>query len=74
MEKPSVPGALKLAAVIAFANPFYSILLVALAALLTVLSIAMAPLLLLAWPAVMSLMGQHSLKMFVEQAAARGVK
>ena len=71
MEHPSVKEALKMTAVLAFANPFYSIAFLVLAALLTGISIAVAPLLLLAWPAVMSLMGQHSLKMFVEQAAAR---
>jgi len=72
MEQPVVSGALKIAAVMAFANPFYSIVLLVLAALLTGLSIGLVILLLVAWPAVMSLMGQHSLKMFVEQAAAKG--
>jgi hypothetical protein len=68
LQQPTVVAALRTAVVLAFANPFFSILLVALAALLTGLSVVLAILLILAWPALMILMGEHSLKLFVERA------
>jgi uncharacterized membrane protein YesL len=69
MKEPSVVGAIKMALMMAFANPLFSVLLVVIAALLTGLSVVLAILVLLAWPAIMLLLGSHSLKLVVERAA-----
>jgi uncharacterized membrane protein YesL len=69
MKEPSVLGAIKMALMMAFANPLFSVLIVVIAALLTGLSIVLAVLVVLAWPAIMLLLGSHSLKLVVERAA-----
>jgi uncharacterized membrane protein YesL len=69
MKEPSVIGAIKMALMMAFANPLFSVLLVIIAALLTGVSIVLAVLVVLAWPAMMLLLGSHSLKLVVERAA-----
>ena len=69
MKEPSVVGAIKMALMMAFANPLFSVLLVIIAALLTGLSIVLAVLVVLAWPAMILLLGSHSLKLVVERAA-----
>jgi hypothetical protein len=66
LQEPKVLSTLRTAIAVAFANPLFSILIVILAVVLTGLSIALAILLVLAWPAVMALLGEHSLKLFVE--------
>lgn len=68
MKEPSVMGALKMAAMMAFANPLFSLIIVIVAALLTGLSIVLAVLVLLAWPSILMLLGAHSLKLMVELA------
>jgi len=68
MKAPSVLGAVKMAAVMAFANPLFSVLIVVIAALLTGLSVVLAILVLIAWPGLMLLLGSHSLKLMVEMA------
>jgi uncharacterized membrane protein YesL len=69
MKEPSVVGAIKMALMMAFANPLFSVLLVVIAALLTGLSVVLAVLVVLIWPAMMLLLGSHSLKLVVERAA-----
>jgi len=71
LEVPSISGALRIAAAMVLANPFFSIMLLVLAAILTGVSIALAITLFAAWPAVMALLGEHSVKLFVEQAAQK---
>jgi hypothetical protein len=71
LETPSIPGALRLAAAMTLTSPFFSLLLLLLAAVLTGVSIALAVTLFAAWPAVMILIGEHSVKRLVEQAAQR---
>jgi uncharacterized membrane protein YesL len=66
LQEPKVVSTLRTAIAMAFANPLFSILIVILAVALTGLSVALAILLVLAWPAVMALLGEHSLKLFVE--------
>lgn len=68
MKEPSVLGAVKMAAMMAFANPLFSVLLVVIAGLLTGLNVVLAILVLIAWPALMMLLGSHSLKLVVELA------
>ncbi len=68
LKEPAVGTALKTAAVLALANPLYSALLILLAIVLTAVSIALAVLLPLAWPAVIALLGEHSLMLFVERS------
>jgi hypothetical protein len=71
LEAPSVSGALRMAAGMVLANPFFSIVLLVLASILSGLGIALAITLFAAWPAVMALLGEHSVKLFVEQAAQK---
>ncbi len=68
MKEPSVLGALKMALMMAFANPLFSVLIVVIAALLTGLSVVLAILVLIAWPSIVILLGTHSLKLVVEMA------
>jgi hypothetical protein len=60
-----------MAAAVALANPFFSILLLILAAILSGISIALAITLFAAWPALMTLLGEHSVKLIVDQAAQK---
>lgn len=67
LKEPTIIGTLRTAIAMTFANPVFSVILVVIAAALTGLSIALPILLLLAWPALMTLLGEHSLKLFVER-------
>jgi uncharacterized membrane protein YesL len=67
LKEPSVWATLRTAVALTFANPFFSLILVVVGVALTVLSVVLAILLLLAWPAVIILMGEHGLKLFVER-------
>lgn len=71
MEAPSVSGALRMAAAMALASPIYSLLLLAMAAVLTGISVVLAVTLFVAWPAVMILLGEHSVRLFVERATRK---
>jgi uncharacterized membrane protein YesL len=68
---PTVLGALRLAAVMTLANPLFSLVLLLLAVLITGISAVLVVPILAAWPAVIVLMGEQSVKLFVEQAAQR---
>jgi len=68
MKEPSVLGAIKMALMMAFANPLFSALVVVIAALLTGISVVLAILVLILWPTVVLMMGAHSLKLVVEMA------
>lgn len=71
LSLPTISGALRMAAAMALANPLFSILLLVLAAILTGISVALAVTLFAAWPAVMILLGEHSVRLFVERAAQK---
>jgi uncharacterized membrane protein YesL len=71
LEVPTLSGTLRMAAAMALANPLFSILLLVLAAVLTGISVVLAVTLFAAWPAVMILLGEHSVKLIVEQAAQK---
>jgi hypothetical protein len=71
MEKPSVWGALRFALAAAFANPFFTVVLMVIAGALTFVSIVLFIFLFFAWPAVMVLLGQHSLRLFLERAGVK---
>ena len=71
LQVPTVSGALRMAAAMTLASPFFSIVLLVLATFLTGISVALAVTLFVAWPAVMTLLGEHSVKLFVEQAAQK---
>lgn len=71
LEKPTVLGAIKTAALAAFANPLFTLLLFVIAIALTALSVVLAILVLLAWPAVMVLLGEHSLRLFLERVGIK---
>lgn len=65
LEEPTIGNTLRTALALTFANPFYSIVLVLLAGLLTALNIGLAVLLIFVWPALMVLLGEHSLRLFM---------
>jgi len=67
LEQPTVLNTLRTSIMLVFANPLFSIVLVVLAIALTALSVGLTILLLLAWPALMLLMGEHALKLMVER-------
>jgi uncharacterized membrane protein YesL len=67
LKEPGVVATLKTSVAVAFANPVFSLLLVVIAVLLSVVSVFVAILLLLAWPAVIALLGEHGLKLLVER-------
>ena len=66
LVEPTVWSTLRTSVAMTFANPLFSIFIVVIAGALTVLSGAIPILMLMAWPAVISLLGEHSLKLFVE--------
>jgi hypothetical protein len=71
MEKPSALGALRTAVFGEFANPLFSIVLLVIAAFFTVVSALTAVLFFLIWPALMSLLGEHSFRLFLERAGVK---
>lgn len=68
MEKPTVRLVLRNAAVITAANPFYSALLVLLAGALTALNIVLFIPLLIVWPALTALLGEHGVRLVLIRA------
>jgi hypothetical protein len=71
METPKIFGLLRISLAIVFANPIFSILLLAAAAVLTGICLLLAVTLFVAWPAVMILLGEHSVKFYVERATPK---
>lgn len=71
LQKPTVAAALRLAATAAFANPLFSLVLLAIALLLTGISVILAILVVMAWPALMALLGDHAVKLFLELAGVK---
>ncbi len=68
LKQPGVIAALKTAAMMAFANPLFSVLILVIAGLLTVLSVVLAILLLIVWPGIVVMLGTHALKLVLERA------
>jgi hypothetical protein len=71
LETPTVTGALRTALAMAFAKPVFLLVLLLLAAVLTGISIVLAVTLVVAWPAVMILLGEHAVGLFVEEATRK---
>lgn len=71
LEEPSVLAALKTAALAAFANPLYTLMLLVVAIALTAVCVVLAMLVLFVWPALMVLLGQHSLRLFLERLGVK---
>jgi hypothetical protein len=71
LETPSVTGALRIALAMAFSSPLFSLILLLLAAVLTGISVVLAVTLFAAWPAVMLLLGEHSVRLFVQTATQK---
>ena len=70
LVEPRVGHCYKMAALSALANPLYSALLLLLGILLTVVSIALPILLILVWPALMAMLGEHGLRLLLQRAGA----
>ncbi|MCU0507025.1 MAG: hypothetical protein MUC34_01250, partial [Anaerolineae bacterium] len=68
LEEPGVLRSYKMAALATFANPLFAALLVLLALILTAVSVALPVLVLLIWPALMALMGEHGLRLLLQRA------
>ncbi len=72
LKELTVPAALRTVAVLAFANPLYTFILLVLAGALTALCVVITILLPLVWPALMALLGEHSLMLFMERVGGKG--
>ncbi len=72
MEKPRTLGALRTAVLGALANPLFSILLVLIAAAFTALTALTMIFFFLIWPALMTLLGEHSFKLFLARGGGQG--
>jgi uncharacterized membrane protein YesL len=70
LEQPSLGMALRMAALAVLANPLFSVLLLVVAGALTALCVALPILLPIAWPALMALLGEHALELFLQRAGA----
>lgn len=68
MEQPKPLLALRTASIAAFANPLFSGLLVVVAAMVSALSAVLAVPLLMAWPALMALLGVHAFRLILQRA------
>jgi uncharacterized membrane protein YesL len=68
LEEPGVLRAVGKAAMLSLANPLFTAVAIILTIALGGISLLLAILLIIAWPAVMSLIGQHSLRLFLERA------
>ena len=71
LTEPKVWIALRTTALMTFANPLFSVLLLLLAVVLTALSVILVILLPLAWPALMALLGEHALKLVLEKVGVK---
>lgn len=71
LERPTIWLALRMALVAAFANPFFSLILLLIAGVLTALSIALPILLIFAWPALMLLLGVQAFRLFLARAGVK---
>ncbi|MCX7707745.1 MAG: hypothetical protein N2204_07035, partial [Anaerolineae bacterium] len=68
LKQPGVIPALKTAAMMAFANPLFSVLILMMAAVLSGLCVILAILLLIVWPGIVVMLGTHALKLVLEVA------
>ncbi|MEJ5198239.1 MAG: hypothetical protein WHX53_04895 [Anaerolineae bacterium] len=68
LKEPGVISALKTAAMMAFANPLFSVLVLIIAGLLTGLCVVLAILLLVVWPGIVVMLGSHAFKLVLERA------
>jgi uncharacterized membrane protein YesL len=71
LDAPTVSGALRIAVAMTFSNLIFSMVLLILAVVLTGISVVLAITLFVAWPAVMLLLGEHSVRLFVEKATQK---
>ena len=71
MEKPRALGALRTAVLGALANPLFSIILVLIAAVFTVLGVLTMIFFFLIWPALMALLGEHAFRLFLARAGVK---
>ncbi len=71
LERPTVVSSLRMAALSVLANPLFSVLLLVLAGAMTAVSIALAVTVLIAWPVLMALLGEHGLQLILQQAGVR---
>jgi uncharacterized membrane protein YesL len=70
LEKPRIVHCFKMAALAALANPLYAALLLLITLALTALCIALPILLVLVWPALMAMMGEHGLRLLIQRGSA----
>ncbi|MGE5603158.1 MAG: hypothetical protein ACM30E_08905 [Nitrososphaerales archaeon] len=68
LEKPTMGYSLRMAALATFANPLFSVLLLAVALALTAVSVVLAILVVIAWPSLMALVGDHALRLLLQRA------
>lgn len=71
LKEPGIISALKTAAMMAFANPLFSVLILIIAGLLTGLCVVLAVLLLVVWPGIAVMLGTHAFKLVLERAGIK---
>jgi uncharacterized membrane protein YesL len=71
LEKPSLWHSLRMAALGSFANPLFSVLLLVVAFGLTAVCVVLVVLVVIAWPALIALLGEHALRLMLERAGVR---
>ncbi len=71
LEKPSLKDSLRMSALAVFANPFFSTVLLLVALALTGISTVLVILLVIAWPTLMALTGEHALGLLLERAGVK---
>jgi len=71
MEKPAALGALRTAMLGALANPLFSIVLLLIAAIFTVLGMLTVVFFFLSCPALLALLGEHAVRLFLARAGVK---
>lgn len=71
LEKPTILSSLRMAALAVLANPLFSLLLLAFAGVMTAVNVALAVTMLIVWPALMALLGEHGLLLILQQTGVK---
>jgi hypothetical protein len=72
LKEPGFLATVRTASFLAFASPLFTVILLAIAGALTALSVVFAILVLLAWPAMMALLGEQSLLLIMQRLNPSG--
>lgn len=71
LKEPTVLSSLRMAALTVLANPLFSVVLLIIAGAVTAVNVALAVTVLIAWPALMALFGEHGLRLILQRAGVK---